>query len=298
MHACIIQQSAAILAIMSLLRLRAARRCVPRRLSTASQASAAAVGSAGSGAGPGGPARLRLFQYELCPFCCKAKAVLDHEGYAYDTVDVEPLTKAQLKGIGSDYRKVPVALFDGEQVNGSGAIIARAADELQRHRPDFAARRAAFLDGPDVAEAMRWADERLAVLLFPNICRSVRESLQAFEYVLDVPGISAPRRYLNYALGGFAMAMASGKIKKKYGIGDERAALLSALADWEGMLGGRPFHGGERPNAGDLAVYGVMKSIDRTDAYADMLAGTTDAVRDWYARTADAVGKSARTARQ
>ena len=46
----------------------------------------------------------------------------------YRTVEVSPLTKEQLKW--SDYRKVPVALLDGEQVVDSTAIITRLAAEL------------------------------------------------------------------------------------------------------------------------------------------------------------------------
>lgn len=46
----------------------------------------------------------------------------------YRTVEVSPLTKEQLKW--SDYRKVPVAVLDGEQVVDSTAIITRLAAEL------------------------------------------------------------------------------------------------------------------------------------------------------------------------
>lgn len=46
----------------------------------------------------------------------------------YRTVEVSPLTKKQLKW--SDYRKVPVALLDGEPVTDSTAIITRLAAEV------------------------------------------------------------------------------------------------------------------------------------------------------------------------
>jgi glutathione S-transferase len=46
----------------------------------------------------------------------------------YHTVEVNPLTKKQLQW--SDYRKVPVALLDGEAVADSTAIITRLAAEL------------------------------------------------------------------------------------------------------------------------------------------------------------------------
>ena len=134
----------------------------------------------------GVPKEVILYQYEVCPFCCKVKAFLDYHkvphpcsppadsatdslgalpsstplgavacvwavhasigsacvtlsGHCmpllmpfaqipYRTVEVSPLTKEQLKW--SDYRKVPVALLDGEQVVDSTAIITRLAAEL------------------------------------------------------------------------------------------------------------------------------------------------------------------------
>lgn len=50
----------------------------------------------------------------------------------YRTVEVSPLTKKQLSW--SEYRKVPVAVLDGEVIADSTAIITRLAAELQeRH---------------------------------------------------------------------------------------------------------------------------------------------------------------------
>jgi microsomal prostaglandin-E synthase 2 len=47
----------------------------------------------------------------------------------YRCVEVNPLTKAELKW--SQYRKVPVVVVDGEQVNDSSVIISRLAAELE-----------------------------------------------------------------------------------------------------------------------------------------------------------------------
>ena len=38
-----------------------------------------------------------LYQYQICPFCNKAKALLFYAGIRYETVEVNPLTKAELK---------------------------------------------------------------------------------------------------------------------------------------------------------------------------------------------------------
>ena len=47
----------------------------------------------------------------------------------YRTVEVSPLTKKQLKW--ADYKKVPVAVLDGEAYGDSTAIITRLAAELK-----------------------------------------------------------------------------------------------------------------------------------------------------------------------
>ena len=40
---------------------------------------------------------VKLYQYEICPFCCKVKAYLDWKGIPYNTKDVNPLSKAEIK---------------------------------------------------------------------------------------------------------------------------------------------------------------------------------------------------------
>ena len=63
-----------------------------------------------------------LYQYEVCPFCCKVKAFLDANDVPYRTVEVNPLTKAEIKW-SKEYRKVPIAYVNGELSLGSGEII-------------------------------------------------------------------------------------------------------------------------------------------------------------------------------
>ena len=60
--------------------------------------------------------QLTLYQYRTCPFCCKARAYLDHSGISYQVVEVNPLFKREMKF--SKYRKVPFLVSsDGTQVS-------------------------------------------------------------------------------------------------------------------------------------------------------------------------------------
>jgi hypothetical protein len=51
-------------------------------------------------------------------------------------VEVNPLTKGELKW--SQYKKVPVVVLDGEQLNDSSAIISRLAAEIEAGAPSGA----------------------------------------------------------------------------------------------------------------------------------------------------------------
>lgn len=57
---------------------------------------------------------LKLYQYRTCPFCCKARAYLDYAGFQYEVVEVNPLTRKEMKF--SEYRKVPFVVSGDVQV--------------------------------------------------------------------------------------------------------------------------------------------------------------------------------------
>jgi len=253
---------------------------------------AAAAGTVGS---------VRLYPYEICPFCNKVKAMLDLFKVPYETVDVNPLSKKEIK-FSADYRKVPIMMLgqggeEATQVNDSPLIASQLLDRIEAARILPSADMANFRS-PSALEWARWSDEKLAVLLFPNITRSFSESFQAFGYVMEVPHFSWTDKISNQVVGAFAMWMAQGKIKKKYSIDDERAAVRGAIAHWlsEGVAD-RPFAGGEQPNFGDVCVFGCLKAIDRTDAYREIMAET--AIGPWFERMASVVKPgNARTLRQ
>ena len=40
--------------------------------------------------------KFTLYQYQTCPFCCKARAFLDYFGINYDVVEVNSVTRKQV----------------------------------------------------------------------------------------------------------------------------------------------------------------------------------------------------------
>ena len=69
---------------------------------------------------------------------------------------------------------------------------------------------------------MKWSGDSLAVLVFPNLCATFPQSLAAFDYVKEVEKWSTFTQIKLKLAGGIAMRLANGKIKKKYGIEDEK----------------------------------------------------------------------------
>ena len=205
----------------------------------------------------------------------------------YETTEVNPLTKREIKEWSGGYRKVPIAVLAGEQVNDS-PVIAQTLMERMGAAGVLSEAELARFRSAKALEWAAWSDKGLAVLLFPNITRSFGEAYEAFGYVMDVPHFSVGEKWSNQLVGSFFMWMAQGKIKKKYNIDDERAAAYAAINKWvaEGV-GAGPFAGGAKPNFADVCVFGCIKAIDRTAAWHEIMAGTE--IAPWYGRMREAV---------
>ncbi|XP_066346796.1 uncharacterized protein [Miscanthus floridulus] len=226
------------------------------------------------------PQNVVLYQYQACPFCNKVRAFLDYHDIPYKVVEVNPLSKKEIKW--SDYKKVPILTVDGEELVDSSDII----NILQRRiNPDE-------LTNDEEAKWRRWVDEHLVHVLSPNIYRTTSEALESFDYIAKHGNFSFTERFAVKYAGAAAMYMVSKKLKKKYNITDERASLYDAANTWIEALNGREFLGGSKPNLADLAVFGVLRPIRYLRAGKDMVENTE--IGDWYQRMEVAVGEPSR----
>ena len=137
-------------------------------------------------------------------------------------IEVNPLTKAELPS-NKEYRKVPIAIVDNQQVNGSDAIV----DVLLQHP---AVREHILAKSPSLegnwedftspsSEDNNWvefANKDLAALLYTNICSTLGDSYKAFGYVNEVDAFSSLQKLSIRFLGSFAMYMAASRIKGAY----------------------------------------------------------------------------------
>lgn len=218
-----------------------------------------------------------MYQYQICPFCNRVKSFLDYNKIPYQTIEVNPMTKKQIKSLG--YGKVPVVTFNSNHtMDDSMKIIEYVRDtfsseELNIHQ----------LWTPDTEKWAKWSELKLAILLYPNITGTFLHSWKAFRYCEDISSWSVTERLMNRYLGPVAMYLASSKIKKKYSIVDEKKELDEALKEWTNAIGSNQFLHGERITLPDLLVFGVLRGIQELPAFPSMMERNF-ALESWYRR--------------
>ncbi|KAI9114040.1 hypothetical protein K1719_015291 [Acacia pycnantha] len=231
------------------------------------------------------PRDVVLYQYEACPFCNKVKAFLDYFDIPYKVVEVNPISKKEIKW--SDYKKVPILMVDGEQLNDSSAIIEKLSQKIWLKEKDDSA-----IEDDEETKWRRWVDNHLVHVLSPNIYRNTSEALESFDYITSNGNFSFTERITVKYAGAAAMYFVSKNLKKKYNITNERAALYEAAETWVEALSGREFLGGSKPNLADLAVFGVLRPIRYLRSGKDMVEHTR--IGEWYTRMENNVGQSSR----
>ena len=199
---------------------------------------------------------IKLYQYEVCPFCCKVRAVLDYKKLPYEKVEVHPLNKKEI-AFAKPYQKVPILMDGNQQVIESNDIIQYLDDRY----PD----KLVFAETEEERQKQRvwlkFADEELVIILPPNIYRSLGESYDSFKYISKMAKFSFIQRQLIRVAGSAVMLMVAKKKMKERGIKDPRAKLKEVLQKLETGLNGKDFLGGKKPDVSDLVCYGVLNSV-------------------------------------
>lgn len=177
--------------------------------------------------------------------------------------------------------------MNGAQVNNSKNIIDHVAAIVAE-----AGGQVANTGDADEAKWLEWVDSVLVKTTAPNLYRTMSEAVRSFGYISEQtnfrPVEAAAAKYIGAAL----MFVIGRGLTRKYGYGDDpRGALYSAINEWlEAGVGSKRFHGGEVPDAADLAVFGVLRALRPYDAGEDAWAATD--IDAWYQRMAEIVGPS------
>lgn len=84
-------------------------------------------------------------------------------------------------------------------------------------------------------------------------------------------------------VGATAMWLIGKRLKKRHRLKDDvRQSLYDEANYWLRSIRarGKTFMGGNKPDLSDLAVYGILKSIEGCDAFQDLLTHTKIGI--WY----------------
>eukprot|EP00240_Pyramimonas_obovata_P005369 CAMPEP_0118934676 /NCGR_PEP_ID=MMETSP1169-20130426/13953_1 /TAXON_ID=36882 /ORGANISM="Pyramimonas obovata, Strain CCMP722" /LENGTH=387 /DNA_ID=CAMNT_0006877603 /DNA_START=73 /DNA_END=1237 /DNA_ORIENTATION=- len=223
-----------------------------------------------------------FYQYDVCPFCNKVKALLDYYKVPYQTVEVNPLTKNEIAW--SAYKKVPIVTLNGEPLVDSTLIMTEIAAKLSPPKKAgfFGAKKQAEADAEE-QKWREWVDDRLVHVITPNIYRTVGESIQAFDYITTKGNFTIVERYAAQVVGVTMMyALSKLRLKKKHNIEEERPALYEEMNKFTDALGARQFLGGNKPNLADISIFGVLRAVRGMDTWKDVMDNTK--VLPWYER--------------
>jgi len=261
---------------------------------------------------------VKLYQFESCPFCRKARAVLDLARIPYDVVEVNPLTKSETKPFASDYKKVPIVVIEDleggrkYQIRDSKVIInailksgkvSVGGSNSSTPLPTTVSLNSETVLDPSTYSSMtideawiKWVESYLLQLVVVNIYGTLDESKETFDYLLTHRDFGWVAKQASYWAGSIVMnQVARSRLKKFTHIhGHHKQAFFDACADLgkSAKIGGG-FIGGTRPSAADLNAYGVIRSLEGTKSLREAIAGGAgEEFKQWYSLMNETVGES------
>jgi microsomal prostaglandin-E synthase 2 len=240
-----------------------------------------------------------LYQYDVCPFCNKVKAFLDYNNIAYDVVEVNPLTKTEIKKFEHEWKKVPVLVVDGVALYNSRDIIKTVDRRVKEHsgltKKWFGEKSEKEMEKEEVW--CKWIDDRFVHVLTPNIYKTFTEAFASFDYITDRGNFGFFERQSARIAGAVSMyAISKMVLKKRHHIEDERVSLFEETRKWmrEGVGAKNKFCGGDAPNIADISMFGVFRAVKTFQTFEDVCKEVPEFV-PWYENMQKAVGLSSRT---
>ncbi|XP_074101718.1 prostaglandin E synthase Su(P) [Cotesia typhae] len=144
----------------------------------------------------------------------------------------------------------------------------------------------------------KWADEVLVHTLSPNVYRTLGESYETFQWFSDVGKweeyFPMWERKIMINVGAWAMWMIGKRLQKRHHLKTNvRESFYDELNHWLKAIDARgsTFMGGNNPDLSDLAVYGILRSIEGCQAFKDALEHTK--LSSWYQAMTERVNNHA-----
>ena len=223
---------------------------------------------------------ITLYQFELCPYCHKARAALEAKGLAFTKVEVNPMSKKELPPLPEGAkRKVPVLEIEGRIIQDSTDILTF----LDERFPD----RAPFLPNDPVARARTleieaWVDDDLIQVLPTVLYGSWAESFKAAQVTARTSNFGLLQNLMVRGGGSLIMHQVAKRIVKKRGGTSPQLMLEAELDKFEGWLGAQDFVCGAEATLGDVAAHGAFTCVKDFPAWS--LVTARPRIAAWYDR--------------
>eukprot|EP01060_Flectonema_neradi_P020957 TRINITY_DN2845_c3_g1_i1.p1 TRINITY_DN2845_c3_g1~~TRINITY_DN2845_c3_g1_i1.p1 ORF type:complete len:279 (+),score=44.18 TRINITY_DN2845_c3_g1_i1:55-837(+) len=179
-----------------------------------------------------------LFTFPASLYSNKVIAYLDYHGTPYKNIPVDYFTKEQIY-FSPEYKKLPIAIIKGDQVNDSAQIVKALAS----------GKKGTFGGGgysKTDEKAMLIIDERVA----PALNMSIFSSFESVNAVAGQYGI------LEKIMLPMASPLLKYKTRQNHGDAADAQNLESALKDAFNTIGKN-----KTPIASELALFGVLKPV-------------------------------------
>ncbi|XP_053663959.1 prostaglandin E synthase 2 [Anopheles marshallii] len=247
---------------------------------------------------------LVLFQFQTCPFCCKndlggilwmqqrallqpqvlcPKCAGDMRLKRYKGIDGYSFLRDKKQDIGELAKYYPSISYENDAGRKVFDIMNKYFLMFQEKKVDNRSKE----EQEEERKWRAWADDHLVHLISPNVYRTKDEALETFEWFSDVGewNVHFPKweRDLMVYVGAFAMWGISKRLKKRHQLSDDvRSHIYDACDRWIGEIEKKKtvFHGGSQPNLADLAVFGVLNSMEGCQAFKDCLENSK--IGPWF----------------
>ncbi len=232
-------------------------------------------------------AKLKLYQFELCPYCHKVKAGLDLKGINYEKIEVNPMNKKELSHFETPEggrKKVPVVEY-GETVKRDSSDILRWLDEIE---PGGIKMNALDEGVRTRAEAINdWVDNDLTQILPTVLYGTWGQAIKAARLTAKTSNFSKLDNVKVSLFGSVIMKMIAKRTLKRRGEGKKTGHQLLAteLNKLENWLGDQDFLCGDEPTLADAAAHGALTCVKEFPAFGYVEERPT--IKAWYDRVAD-----------
>eukprot|EP01083_Nonionella_stella_P096763 272086_1 len=235
-----------------------------------------------------------FYQFQLCPYSGKVKALMDYHCLNYHMIEVNPYTKDEIKW--SSYQMVPILRLASSGMGKSfteSAVIIEALLERLTTMGKINEADSSLYSSPAQEKWHEWVDHQLIPRLFPNMFATLKDARATCAYLKNKKTSymgSLEARYLSWTTARRLYTLHH-EIAEINGIKNPREELVETISEWTDELRGKKtrLHGGRNPDLADLVVFGALRTCEESQTMKDLLANET--LRHWYAEMSEIVGE-------